>query len=50
MPNTAAILPGAAQTINESPWLDDTWVNPGNIFGAGEASVTATSFDSGDQT
>src|SRR3990172_6657119 len=45
-------LPTAAQTIAEAPWEDAncTWVNPNNIFGAGEAEVTHASFDSPDQT
>ena len=50
MSTTGVKAPTAAQTIAESPWLDDTWVSPANIYGAGEASVTATSFDAGDQT
>jgi|WetSurSiteA1Bulk_404760.scaffolds.fasta_scaffold00047_39 hypothetical protein len=50
MSTTGAKAPTAAQSISESPWSDDAWVNAANIYGAGEASVTATSFDAGDQT
>ncbi len=50
MSTTGAKAPTAAQTIAEDPWLDDTWVNPANIYGTGEASVTAATFDAGDQT
>ena len=50
MATTGQIAPTAAQTVSESPWSDDTWVNPNNIFGAGEAAVTAATFDAGDQT
>jgi hypothetical protein len=42
--------PTGATTTNETPWLDEPWVNPANIYGAGEASVTAGTFDNGDQT
>jgi len=50
MATTGALPPQAAQTISESPWSDETWVSPENIYGAGEASVTTTQFDAGDQT
>jgi len=50
MATTGAKVPTGAQTVAEAPWSDDTWVNPTNIYGAGEASVTATTFDAGDQT
>lgn len=50
MATTGQKPPTVAQTIAEAPWSDDTWVNPNNIFGAGEASVTAATFDAGDQT
>jgi hypothetical protein len=50
MPDTGAKVPTGATTTNEDPWLDEAWVNPANIYGAGEASVTAATFDNGDQT
>src|SRR3990172_10399957 len=50
MPTTGALLPQSAVTASESPWSDNDWVNPNNIFGAGEAEVTAATFDAGDQT
>ena len=50
MSSTGAKAPGTATTTAEAPWSDDAWTNVANIYGAGEASVTATSFDAGDQT
>jgi len=52
MATTGAIAPTAAETVAEDPWSDAncTWLNPGNIYGAGEASVVHASFDSPDQT
>jgi hypothetical protein len=49
-PTTGAKAPTVAATVSEGNWSDDTWVSPANIYGAGYASVTATSFDAGDQT
>lgn len=52
MATTGEILFASAQTINESPWLDEPWVNPTNALtdNAQYAQVTATTFDNGDQT
>jgi hypothetical protein len=52
MADTGIKAPTAAQTVGEAPWNDAncTWVTPENIYGAGEASVTHSSFDSPDQT
>src|SRR4030066_2246151 len=50
MPSVGPQSPTVASTTAEAPWSDDAWVNPNNIFGAGEASVTAATFDAGDQT
>lgn len=50
MANTGAKLPQSAATAAESPWLDNDWTTPQNIYGAGTASVTAASYDAGDQT
>lgn len=50
MSTTGQVLPTAAVTAAEDPWLDNDWVSPANIYGAGEASVTAATFDAGDQT
>jgi hypothetical protein len=50
MATTGVKAPTAAQSISESPWSDNDWTTPENIYGAGEASVTAATFDAGDQT
>ena len=42
--------PTVASTTAEDPWLDDTQVNPENIYGAGEASITSNNYDAGDQS
>lgn len=47
---TGAKAPTAAQQVSEAPWSDDAWQTPQNIYGTGTASVTASSFDAGDQT
>ena len=43
-------VPTVASTTAEDPWLDDTWVTPENIYGAGEASITSNTYDNGDQS
>jgi hypothetical protein len=50
--STGAVFPTSGTTTSESPWLDEAWVNPGNILvdDATNAAVTATTFDVGDQT
>lgn len=50
MATTGAKSPTAVVTVSESPWSNDDWVSAVNIYGAGYASVTGTTFDSGDQT
>jgi len=50
MSDTGVKIPTGATTTGEDPWIDEAWVSPQNIYGAGEASVTAATFDSGDQT
>ncbi len=50
MATTGAKLPTAAPTAAEDPWLDNDWVNAANVYGAGEAEVSAATFDAGDQT
>jgi hypothetical protein len=49
---TGEKFPTAAQTINESPWLDEAWVNPNNALtnDGTNAAVTAATYDTGDQT
>ena len=52
MADTGVKAPTAAESVGEAPWNDANcgWVNPENIYGAGEAKVVHASFDSPDQT
>ena len=53
MASTGEKFAASAESVSESPWIDDTWVSPANATGANNgtnASVTAATFDSGDQT
>lgn len=52
MASTGAKLPSSGASVSSSPWSDDAWVNPGNVTAIDTtyASVTASTFDSGDQT
>lgn len=50
MATTGPKAPTAAVTASEAPWSDNDWVNPANIYGAGEAIVIAATFDAKDQT
>lgn len=52
MASTGEIFPTAAASVSEAPWSDNTWSSPTNILtdNAAYASVTATSYDSPDQT
>lgn len=53
MATTGEKFATSAQTIAESPWLDDVWENPSNAVGTNNgtnAAVTVATFDSGDQT
>lgn len=50
---TGEVYAGSAETIAESPWLDNTWLNPTNATGAPNgtmASITDATYDSGDQS
>ena len=48
--STGFILPQSVETTQEDPWLDDDFVDAVNIYGAGEASITSNTYDSGDQS
>jgi hypothetical protein len=52
MATTGQKFPTLGESIAESPWLDNTWTTPENIYtdNGSTANVTATSFDSPDQT
>ncbi len=49
---TGQVYPTLGTTVAESPWLDNTWTTPTNIYSdnAATANVTAPSYDNGDQT
>jgi len=52
MATTGAKFPTLTGSNRESPWSDNAWVNPDGILSdnANYASVTATTYDSPDQT
>jgi len=52
MATTGEVYPTLGETASESPWSDNDWVTPENIYvnDGNTASVTAATFDSGDQT
>lgn len=52
MASTGAKLPSSGVSVSSSPWSDNAWVNPGNVTAIDTtyASVTASTFDTGDQT
>ena len=52
MVTSGAKYPTLGETISESPWSDNTWVAPTNIYAddAATAYVTAPTFDAPDQT
>ena len=52
MATSGAKYPTLGETISESPWSDNTWVAPTNIYAddAATAYVTAPTFDAPDQT
>ncbi|MEK7569057.1 MAG: hypothetical protein AAB497_03005 [Patescibacteria group bacterium] len=49
---TGEIYPTLGTTVSESPWSDNTWNTPTNIYSdnAATANVTAASYDTPDQT
>src|SRR3989339_1457340 len=49
---TGQVYPTLGTTVAESPWLDNTWTKPTNIYSddAATAYVIAASYDNGDQT
>lgn len=52
MATTGAKFPTLGTSVSESPWSDNAWTTPTNIYSdnAATANVTASSFDSPDQT
>ena len=52
MASTGAKLPTSGTSVSASPWSDNSWTSPGNVTAIDTtyASVTASTFDSGDQT
>lgn len=49
---TGEVYPTLGTTVSESPWSDNTWVTPTNIYSdnAATANVTSSQYDSPDQT
>ncbi len=49
---TGEKYPTLGETVAESPWSDDTWVTPTNIYSdnGNTANVIAATFDANDQT
>ncbi len=49
---TGAVFPTSGTGVSESPWSDNDWVTPTNIYAddGATANVTASQYDSGDQT
>lgn len=52
MATTGEKFPTSGITASESPWLDNDWTSPGSVTAddGTYASVTASTFDNGDQT
>ena len=52
MANTGVKYPTSGTSVSGGNWIDNAWTTPGNITAddTSEASVTATSYDAGDQT
>ena len=50
--STGEVFPTAGASVSEAPWSSDAWVTPGNVTAddGSTASVTAATYDSGDQT
>ncbi len=50
--STGAVYPTLGTTASEAPWSDNNWTTPTNIYSddGATANVTATTFDSPDQT
>jgi len=51
-PTTGAIYPTLGTTVSESPWSDNNWTTPTNIYSdnAATANITASTYDNGDQS
>lgn len=47
MATTGAKAPTAASTTSETGWAGNAWLTPQNLYGAGNAAITAATFDAG---
>jgi hypothetical protein len=47
MATTGAKPPTAASSTSETGWSGNAWLTPGNLYGAGDAAITASTFDAG---
>lgn len=45
MATTGAKAPTAASTTSETGWAGNAWLTPQNLYGAGDAAITAATFD-----
>jgi hypothetical protein len=50
MATTGPRTASAAVSVADSPWNNNSWVNPSGVYGTGTASVTAATYDAGDRT
>lgn len=52
MTSTGQRYPTLGTSVSESPWSDNTWTTPTNIYSdnAATANITASTYDSGDQS
>ncbi len=47
MATTGAKAPAAASSTSETGWAGNAWLTPQNLYGAGDAAITAATFDAG---
>jgi hypothetical protein len=47
MATTGPKAPTAASTTSETGWAGNAWLTPQNLYGAGDAAITAATFDAG---
>ena len=47
MSTTGAKAPTVASSTSETGWAGNAWLTPENLYGAGDAAITAATFDAG---
>jgi len=52
MANTGAVFPQTAASVSETPWVNDTWQNPGNVTAndTAYATIVAPTYDANDDS